>query len=113
MQTILVDKQGTADPLVLAPSIAWDSVIAGGVAAAAISSVLLAFGSAIGFSVVSTSPSWRDTSVFLALVSGLYLVFVALASFGLGGYIAGRLSHRFVGSDAEIALRDGMNGILA
>jgi hypothetical protein len=113
MQTILVDRQGTAEPLVIAPAIAWDSVIAGGVAAAATSSVLLTFGSAVGLSVVSTSSSWRDTSVFLWLVSGLYLVFVALASFGLGGYVAGRLSHRFAGSDAEIAFRDGMNGILA
>jgi hypothetical protein len=113
MQTILVDKQGTAEPLVIAPSIAWDAVIAGGLVAASVSAVLLTFGSAVGLSVVSTSPSWRDTSVFLWLVSGLYLVFAALASFGFGGYVAGRLSHRFAGSDAEIAFRDGMNGIFA
>ncbi len=114
METVLVDG-GRAEPAVVAPSaIFWGPIIAGAVVAAAVSSVLVAFGSAIGLSVVATSSSWRDTSVVLWIVSGLFLVFVALAAFGFGGYIAGRSRPRFATTegDRERLLRDGLNGLM-
>ena len=64
---------------------------AGAIVAAALSFVLLAFGSALGFAVASPSSSWRDTSAVLTLLAGSWLLLTALASFGLGGYLAGRL----------------------
>jgi threonine/homoserine/homoserine lactone efflux protein len=79
----------------------WSAVIAGAVAAAAISFILVAFG------VASTSPTWRDASFALWLLSGLYLVFVALVSFGFGGYVAGRLRTRFTLPEREQNFRDG------
>src|SRR5262249_45279813 len=81
MVTIVVDKQGPADPVALAPPIPWAPIIAGGIAAVAISSVLLTFGSAVALSVVSTSSTWRDSSAYLWVVSGLFLIFAALVSF--------------------------------
>jgi len=42
---------------------------------------------AIGLALSSTSPTWRDTSFAFVLLSGLYLVLAALASYCLGGYI--------------------------
>src|SRR5215470_9284356 len=97
METVVVDG-GRTDTVAVAPAttIPWGQIIAGAIVAAAVSSVLLAFGSAIGLAVVSTSPSWRDTSIVLSLVSGLFLVFAALCAFGIGGYIAGRLRPRFI-----------------
>lgn len=72
-------------------SFSWTAVIAGALAASALSFILLTFGAAVGLSISSTAPTWRDTSVALVLLSGLFLILQAAASFGLGGYVAGRL----------------------
>ena len=69
----------------------WTPILAGAIVAAALSFVLLSFGSAIGLAVASPSSTWRDTSWTLALLGGLWLLLTSLASFGLGGYLAGRL----------------------
>ena len=61
----------------------WGPVIAGALTAAALASVLHGFAAAIGMSVTSTAPTWRDASIALWLLSGLYLIAVALASYGL------------------------------
>src|SRR5215204_5120012 len=76
----------------------WTPVIAGALAAAALSFVLFTFGASLGMALASSSPTWRDASVALALLSGLYIVLATLASFGLGGYIAGRLRSRWTAS---------------
>ena len=67
----------------------WSAVIGGALVALALSFVLIAFGSALGLGVVSSSPTWRDASPALAVGSGIYLLLTALVSFGLGGYAAG------------------------
>lgn len=91
----------------------WRSIIAGAVVAAGISFTLLAFGSAIGLSVVSSAPSWRDSSSWLWFISGLYLVFVALCSYGAGGYLAARMQapSRWP-AETEGAFRDGAQGLV-
>ena len=85
---------------------------AGAVVAAAAFFVLMAFASAIGLAVSSASPTWRDTSVGLTVLSGAWIVFSAVGSFGLGGYIAGRLRARWEGTAEEIYFRDGVHGLL-
>src|SRR5579862_7427291 len=94
------------------PYIDWRAVIAGAVLAAGVAFTLLAFGSGIGLSVASTAPTWRDSTPWLWLLSGLYLIFVALCAFGIGGYAAGRmrLATR-VAQSPESAFRDGMHGL--
>src|SRR5690242_15715746 len=69
----------------------WSPAVAGALIATALSTVLIAFGTAIGLGVASAAPTWRDASVALWLLSGLYLIMVALVSFGVGGYFAGRI----------------------
>lgn len=92
----------------------WGAVIAGAIAAAALSFVLLAFGTGIGLATSSASPTWRDASFALWFLSGIYLVFVAVLSFGLGGYVAGRMRGRIatVSAADELDFRDGMHGLL-
>ena len=68
----------------------WTPIIAGALAASALSLILITFAATVGLGVSSTSPTWRDTSVALWLLSGIYLVLQALVSFGSGGYVAGR-----------------------
>ena len=83
--------------------------------AAAVSLILIAFGSAVGLAVASSSPTWRDASPALAVGSGLYLLLTAIVSFGLGGYVAGRLRERWHVSahDDVVEFRDGTHGLVA
>jgi hypothetical protein len=90
----------------------WTPVVAGALAAAALAFVLHSFATAIGLAVSSTAPTWRDSSMALQLLSGLYLVLVAVAAFGVGGYIAGRMRAPVAASDDEVEFRDGVHGVL-
>ena len=89
----------------------WFSMVAGAVTAVGISLTLTAFGGAIGLSVISTTPTWRESSSWLWLVSGLYIVFVALWAFGFGGYVAGRLRQSSRPDTKDAAYRDGLHGL--
>src|SRR5215467_6935577 len=89
----------------------WSAVVAGAIVAAALALVLHAFAVTIGLSVSSTAPTWRDTSFALVLLSGLYLVLAAMASFGLGGYLVGLMRARLT-SREDADLRDGLHGLL-
>ena len=90
----------------------WTPVIAGAFGAAALSFILITFGVTIGLGVSSTSPTWRDASAALAILSGLYLILQAIASFGLGGYIAGRTRRPQAAARTEdIESRDGFHGL--
>ncbi len=92
----------------------WTPVIAGAIAAAALSFVLFTFGSSLGIALASSSPSWRDASVTLAVLSGLYVILATVASFGFGGYIAGQLRSPWAASTDtdEVEFRDGIHGLL-
>ncbi|MFK4507176.1 hypothetical protein LPJ38_26350 [Bradyrhizobium daqingense] len=97
-------------------SIQWSSVFAGALAASAMSFILIGFGVAVGLGVSSASPTWRDASAALALLSGLYLIIQAIISFGFGGYVAGRTTRpapalATIEDDGE--RRDGLHGLIA
>src|SRR4051812_18265570 len=85
----------------------WGPVIAGAIAAAAVFLVLVTFAAAIGMSTASPSPTWRDTSFALSLLSGLWLLLASLGSFALGGYLAGRVRSTWATGADEIEFRDG------
>jgi hypothetical protein len=92
----------------------WTPIIVGALVATALSSILVAFGATIGLGVTSATPTWRDASAALAILSGLYLVMQAAVSFGVGGYIAGRTRTAGVASHvSEIEHRDGLHGLAA
>ena len=92
--------------------IQWGPIVSGAFAATALSFVLHSFAVAIGLAVSSTAPTWRDSSALLQILSGLYLVLVAIAAFGVGGYMAGRLRAPLAGSPEEVEFRDGTHGVL-
>jgi hypothetical protein len=91
----------------------WGPGIAGAIIAAATSFVLMSFASAIGLMVASPSPTWRDTSVWLAILSGFWIIVVAVGSFALGGYVAGRVRSSWKASPDEVEFRDGLHGLIA
>jgi len=90
----------------------WGPIIAGAIAAAALALVLHAFALAMGLSVSSTAPTWRDASFALVLLSGLYVLLAAIAAYGFGGYLAGLMRARPAAPE-DTDVRDGMHGLLA
>jgi hypothetical protein len=90
----------------------WTPIVAGAIVAASISLVLLTFGSGIGLAVVSPSATWRDTAWLLAVLGGLWLLLTSLASFALGGYLAGAFRRTVSGATPhEVEFRDGIHGL--
>ena len=90
----------------------WTPIIAGSLAASALSLILITFAATVGLGVSSTSPTWRDASVALWVLSGIYLVLQALVSFGSGGYVAGRTRTPYVSAGIdEVETRDGLHGV--
>ena len=89
----------------------WGAVWAGGTLAAAISFVLLAFGSAIGLSFVSP---WPDSSVPVGMIASAAIFWAMAQQIGAamaGGYVAGRMRSRWgEASEDEVEFRDGLHG---
>jgi hypothetical protein len=108
------DRLVDADLAVATPTyLHWSPIFAGAIVAAAVSFVLISFGSGLGLAVASPSSSWRDTSSMLALLAGLWLLLTSLAAFGLGGYLAGHLREAWSAAPPEaVELRDGIHGLL-
>jgi hypothetical protein len=94
--------------------ISWSAVIGGALAAAALAFILHSFAAAIGLAASSGAPTWRDASMALVLLSGLYLVLTALASYGFGAYLAARIrpSLSLTAAEADADYRDGLHGLL-
>ena len=58
----------------------------------------------IGLSLSSAAPTWRDTSWALVLISGLYLLLMALASYGFGAYLAALVIYQQLSGRSPIGL---------
>jgi hypothetical protein len=93
-------------------NIYWGGIIAGAICAAALASVLHAFAGAVGISLSSTAPTWRDSSTALTLLTGLYLILVALASYSFGAYVAARMRAPLANAGEATEFQDGINGLL-
>ena len=92
----------------------WAAILAGGVATAALTLVLLAFGSGMGFSAVSLWSNAGVSASTFKLATGVYLIIVSMLSSTIGGYIAGRLRTKWVGLHSEeVLFRDTAHGFLA
>lgn len=92
------------------PGVDWGPVFAGTFVASAVALVFHGFAAALGISVSSSAPTWRDASLALVLASGLYLLVVGFFSYGLGAYVTSRLRPRTNVSDTSYS--DGMHGLL-
>lgn len=97
-----------------APSVSWGAVIAGAVAAAAVSLLLMLLGSAFGLTVISP---WSAASASLTTVAASALVWVIVVHWiasAVGGYMAGRLRTGWTGLHRdEVTFRDTAHGFLA
>src|SRR5688572_6913471 len=90
----------------------WGAVIAGALAASAISFVLLTAGASIGLSLISpyAGESYSKTAASVAV---FWSIAVPILSFLVGGYIAGRMRSAWESATSdEVQFRDGMHGLL-
>jgi hypothetical protein len=99
---------------VQASGVSWGAIVAGGIAASALSLLLLALGAGLGFSSVSPwSNSGASFNTF-NIGAGLYLIVMAMVASTIGGYLAGRLRTKWVGVHThEVFFRDTAHGFLA
>src|SRR6185503_15136258 len=86
----------------------WGAIFAGVFLSIAISSVFLAFGSAIGLSLTSFRAGESAPVIGLVIAAGLWFLWVQLSSFIGGAYVTGRMRRRIGDAKAhEVELRDG------
>ncbi|RDU95824.1 hypothetical protein [Trinickia dinghuensis] len=94
--------------------VSWSAVFAGAIAAAAFGLILLTLGTGLGLA--SLSP-WRAASASAGAFGVAAIIWVCVTQIltsGLGGYLAGRLRHRWPAVEAdEVYFRDTAHGFLA
>jgi hypothetical protein len=94
-------------------AVSWGAILAGGVAAASLTLILLAFGAGMGFSSISPWSATVSSTTF-HIAAGLYFIVTAMIASSIGGYLAGRLRTRWAGAHTrEVFFRDTAHGFLA
>ncbi len=95
------------------PAASWSAIFAGAFVAVSTTIIFLALGSGLGFA--SISP-WSDKGVSattFTVTAAIWLIATQWVSSGLGGYIAGRLRSRWIGTHAhEVFFRDTAHGLV-
>ena len=96
------------------PAVSWAAVIAGAVAMAAFSLILFTLGTGLGLSALSPWPGGGAHAKTFGVAAVIWVCVTQILSAGLGGYLAGRLRHSWVGVDTDEAhFRDTVHGFLA
>jgi len=96
-----------------ASNIEWGAVFAGAAIATAFGLILATFGAGLGLTVTSPFEGEGMSPMAFAIAAGLYLLWVQLMSFYLGGYVTARLRVRMGGlSEHEVDVRDGLHGLV-
>jgi hypothetical protein len=81
--------------------------------AIAASAILLAFGSGLGFALVSPWPGRGASATGFTVNAAIWLIVSQWLSAALGGYIAGRLRTKWVGTHThEVFFRDTAHGLV-
>ena len=97
-----------------ASAVSWGAILAGAAGAAALSLILLIFGTGLGLSSVSPWAHDGVTPRTFGVSAILWVTFTQLVASGLGGYLAGRLRTKWGGAQVdEVYFRDTAHGFLA
>ena len=91
----------------------WPAIIGGAFVATAVTLVLLALGSGLGFASLSPWPSEGVSGMTFAVTAAIWLIMTQWIAAGVGGYIAGRLRTRWLGTHThEVFFRDTAHGFI-
>lgn len=95
-------------------AVSWGAIFAGAAAAAALSMILLMLGTGLGLSSVSPWENHGLSAGTVGIATIAWLIFTQIAASGMGGYLAGRLRRKWVGTHGnETYFRDTAHGFLA
>jgi hypothetical protein len=94
--------------------VSWGAVFAGAVAAAAFGLILLTLGTGLGLAALSPWRSASASATTFGVAAVIWVCVTQILTSGLGGYLAGRLRHRWplVETD-EVYFRDTAHGFLS
>ena len=96
-----------------ASAVSWSAIVAGTVAAIALTLTLVAIGSALGFASMSPWPGVGAAASTFTIATGVWLIVTQWLSAAAGGYLAGRLRVRWHGLHTdEVFFRDTAHGLL-
>src|SRR5882757_6897170 len=91
----------------------WPSIFAGAFVAASATVILVALGSGIGFASISPLNGHGVSVATFAVSTAIWLIVTQWIAAALGGYIAGRLRTRWVGTHThEVFFRDTAHGFI-
>ena len=108
-----METTSVIEPRAQDSNVQWGPILAGVSIATATGLVLLTFGATLGLSVTSPYEGEGLSPVAFVIMAGLYLLWVQVMSFFMGGYVAARLRGRAPGaSEHEVDVRDGMHGLV-
>jgi hypothetical protein len=94
-------------------AVSWPAIIAGAFVAASVSLVLLTLGTGLGFASISPWPGHGMSAKTFAMTTAIWLIVMQWISSGVGGYIAGRLRTRWIGTHThEVFFRDTAHGLV-
>jgi hypothetical protein len=94
-------------------AVSWGAILAGAVAAIAFSIMLLALGSGLGFAAISPWANRGASAATFAISGAIWLIVTQWLSSALGGYLAGRLRHRWLATHQhEVFFRDTAHGLI-
>jgi len=93
--------------------VSWGAVFAGAVAAAAFGLILLTLGTGLGLAALSPWHSASETAHTFGVAAIVWVCVTQILTSGLGGYLAGRLRHRWPAVEVdEVYFRDTAHGFL-
>ena len=91
----------------------WPAIFAGAFVAASATVILVALGSGIGFASISPWSGHGVSVAAFAVSTAIWLIVTQWIAAALGGYIAGRLRTRWVGTHThEVFFRDTAHGLI-
>ncbi len=91
----------------------WPAIFAGAFVAVSVSLVLIALGSGLGFAEVSPWRGHGVSATTFTVTTAIWLIVTQWISASLGGYIAGRLRTKWVGTHThEVFFRDTAHGFV-
>jgi hypothetical protein len=114
MAEIIETSGGLATSRVTGSRVDWAAVLAGAVLATASGLILMTFGAGLGLSATSPYEGEGVAPALYVFAAGIWILWVQLVSFSIGGYVAARLRARHGdGNEHESDVRDGLHGLLS
>ena len=93
--------------------VSWGAIVAGGIASAALATILMTLGAGLGLISVSPWPNEGASAEAVGIGVIVWSIVIEVAAFGLGGYLAGRLRTKWANVHGdEVYFRDTAHGFV-